>query len=91
VEGVIRSRFDYIAGYATRIGRDLDAVKAALATPWSNGVLEGHVTRLRVIKRQMYGRAGLELLTARVFPFVEAPARPRKHQDCVRTRRTRRG
>jgi hypothetical protein len=81
LDGAIRSGFDYIAGYATRIRRDLDAVKAAIATPWSNGALEGHVNRLKVIKRQMYGRAGFELLKARVLPFVETPT-----LDCASTK-----
>jgi transposase len=44
-------------------------VKLALTTPWSNGPLEGNINRLKVIKRQMYGRAGFELLKARVLPW----------------------
>ncbi len=73
IESALGSGFDYVAGYATRIRRDLSAVKAAIATPWSNGALEGQVNRLKVIKRQMYGRAGFDLLNARVLPFVESP------------------
>ena len=49
--------------------RDLDAVKLALTTKWSTGPLEGHINRLKMIKRQMYGRAGFELLRARVLPW----------------------
>ena len=45
------------------------AVELAIETPWSNGPLEGHINRLKVIKRQMYGRAGFELLRARVLPW----------------------
>jgi len=57
--------------------RDLDAVKQAITSRWSNGPVEGHINRLKMIKRQMYGRAGFELLRARVLPwqsfsFIEA-------------------
>jgi transposase len=48
--------------------QDLRAVEAAVTKPWSNGPLEGHVNRLKTIKRQMYGRAGVELLRARLLP-----------------------
>lgn len=51
--------------------QDLAAVRAALELPWSNGQTEGQINRLKAIKRQMYGRAGFELLRARVMP---APA-----------------
>lgn len=45
-----------------------------IATEWSNGPLEGHINRLKVIKRQMYGRAGFELLKARVLPWNQSTA-----------------
>jgi transposase len=53
--------------FAEGLGRDQAAVQAALDGPWSNGPVEGHVNRLKSIKRQMYGRAGLPLLRARVL------------------------
>jgi transposase len=53
--------------FAEGLGRDQAAVQAALDQPWSNGPVEGHVNRLKTIKRQMYGRAGLSLLRARVL------------------------
>jgi hypothetical protein len=40
---------------------------------WSNGPVEGQVNRLKTIKRQMYGRAGVELLRARLIPLTVAP------------------
>lgn len=46
---------------------DLPAVRAALSLPWSNGQTEGHVNRLKLIKRQMYGRAKFDLLRQRVL------------------------
>jgi transposase len=45
---------------------DAAAVQAAMTEPWSNGQVEGQVGRLKGIKRQMYGRAGMKLLRARV-------------------------
>lgn len=53
--------------FATGLKSDYDAVKAALTTRWSNAQLEGQVNRLKVIKRQMYGRAKLDLLRQRVL------------------------
>jgi transposase len=47
--------------------RDKDAILAALDLPWSNGQVEGQVHRLKMIKRQMYGRAGFDLLRLRVL------------------------
>ena len=45
--------------------RDQAAVRAALQLPYSNGPVEGQVTRLKLLKRQMYGRAKLALLRSR--------------------------
>lgn len=42
-------------------------MEAALATEWSNGQTEGQVTRLKLVKRQMYGRAKFDLLRWRVL------------------------
>jgi len=53
--------------FAKSIVRDRNAVEAALTLPWSNGPTEGHVNRLKVIKRQMYGRANFDLLRLRVL------------------------
>jgi transposase len=55
-----------LVGFAAGLRQDEAAVRAALTTRWSNGPVEGQVNRLKVIKRQMYGRAGLRLLRARV-------------------------
>jgi transposase len=52
--------------FAEGIRRDEAAVQAAVSGRWSNGPVEGHVNRLKTIKRQMYGRAGFVLLRARV-------------------------
>lgn len=50
--------------------RDLDAIKAGLTLPWSTGPVEGHINRLKMVKRQMFGRAKLDLLASR---FLAAP------------------
>lgn len=46
---------------------DIEAVRNAIITNWSNGQVEGQVNRLKSIKRQMYGRAGFELLRRKVI------------------------
>lgn len=53
--------------FAGSLRHDLDAVTAGLTLPWSSGVVEGHVNRLKTIKRAMYGRASFDLLRARVL------------------------
>ncbi len=44
--------------FVQTLKQDLKAVEAAVTEPWSNGPVEGHINRLKTIKRQMYGRAG---------------------------------
>jgi transposase len=53
--------------YAASLQADLSAVRAAFALPWSNGQVEGQINRLKFLKRQMYGRASVELLRLRVL------------------------
>lgn len=53
--------------FAAGIRQDYQAVRSALALPWSNAQTEGQVTRLKFIKRQMYGRANFDLLRQRVL------------------------
>src|SRR5262249_13105225 len=54
-------------GLASSLRQDEAAVTAALREPWSNGPVEGQGNRLKVIKRQMYGRANFDLLRLRVL------------------------
>jgi transposase len=55
---------------------DLEAVEGAVTQPWSNGPVEGHINRLKTLRRQMYGRADVPLLRARLLPLpTEAVAR----------------
>jgi len=55
-----------IRGFARTLRQDEAAVQAGMSEPCSNGPVEGQVNRLKLIKRQMYGRAGFDLLRARV-------------------------
>jgi len=54
--------------FVRTLKQDLSAVEAAVTEKWSNGPVEGHINRLKTLKRQMYGRAGVELLRARLLP-----------------------
>ena len=45
--------------------RDYAAIKAGVTLPWSSGPVEGHINRLKMLKRHMYGRARLALLSHR--------------------------
>jgi transposase len=56
--------------FVRTLKQDLRAVEAAVTEPWSNGPVEGQINRLKTLKRQMYGRAGVELLRARLLPEV---------------------
>jgi len=56
-----------IASFARNLRRDLDAVRNGLSLPHSSGAVEGNVNRLKMLKRQMFGRASLDLLRKRVL------------------------
>jgi transposase len=56
-----------LKSFVAGVERDYDAVKEALRLPWSQGVTEGKVNKLKTIKRQMYGRAGFPLLRQRLL------------------------
>jgi len=56
--------------FVRKLNHDLAAVKNALRESRSNGPVEGHINRLKTLKRQMYGRAGFELLRARLLPMA---------------------
>ena len=55
-----------MAVFAAGIAADKAAVAAAVVAVWSNGQTEGQVTKLKLVKRQMYGRAKVDLLRARL-------------------------
>ncbi len=59
-----------LTSFVNGIRRDYAAVHAAFSLPWSNGMTEGHVNRLKFLKRQMFGRAHLDLLRVKVLHAV---------------------
>jgi transposase len=61
------SRITELVSFARGLRRDLDAVVAALRSPYSQGQTEGHVNRLKMLKRQTYGRASVDLLRRRML------------------------
>lgn len=62
-----QARSSLIASFANGVSRDIAAVRAAIVSPWSNGQTEGQITKLKLVKRQMYGRGKLDLLQARLI------------------------
>jgi transposase len=63
------SGFRAIGSFVRRLKKDWAAAENAVKHVWSNGPVEGHINRLKTLKRQMYGRAKFELLRARTLPF----------------------
>ena len=57
--------------FAAGLQQDRTAILAAITSPWSNGQTEGQINRLKMLKRQMYGRANLDLLRARLLYSVD--------------------
>jgi len=64
------SHVSELSSFVNGIRRDYAAVRAAFCLPWSNGTTEGHVNRLKFLKRQMFGRAHLDLLRVKVLHAV---------------------
>ncbi|WP_308112397.1 ISL3 family transposase [Nocardia abscessus] len=56
-----------IGSFARNLRRDIDAVRNGLTLPYSSGPVEGHINRIKMIKRQMFGRANLDLLRKRTL------------------------
>ncbi|MFD3827418.1 transposase, partial [Streptomyces sp. NPDC058625] len=54
-------------GFVTGLGQDFDAVVAGLSLPYSSGAVEGHNNKIKILKRQMFGRANFDLLRKRVL------------------------
>jgi len=67
MEQAIRSGIPELGSFVVGIERDYDAVYAALRLPWSQGITEGKVNKLKTLKRVMYGRAGFALLRQRLL------------------------
>lgn len=66
------SEYAPISSFANGLSRDLSAVENAVASPLSNGFVEGVNNRTKMIKRVMYGRCGMELLSAKIMlPYTK--------------------
>jgi transposase len=70
LERASTSPLEAMQRFASGLRDDYAAVKAGVTLPWSSGPVEGHINRLKMVKRQMFGRAHLDLLSRR---FVPAP------------------
>jgi transposase len=64
---IAEARGSLVASFASGVAKDEAAVRAAITLPWSNGQTEGQITKLKLVKRQMYGRAKIDLLQARLI------------------------
>jgi transposase len=67
IEHYEKSRFSFMPSFIAWRRQDLPTVLNSFQEPWSNGVTEGHVNRLKTIKRMMYGRANFSLLRKRLL------------------------
>ena len=70
LQRVSTSTVEALQRFAKGLYEDYDAVKAGVTLPWSSSPVEGHINRLKMVKRQMFGRAHLDLLSRR---FLRAP------------------
>jgi transposase len=68
MERALKTGIQALQRFVRTLKQDMGAVEAAVTEQWSTGPVEGHVNRLKTIKRQIYGRAGVELLRARLLP-----------------------
>jgi len=64
---IANAKASLVSSFATGVLKDIAAVRAAITQPWSNGQVEAQITKLKLVKRQMYGRAKLDLLEARLL------------------------
>ena len=64
------STLEALQRFANGLREDYEAIKAGVTLPWSTSPVEGHINRLKMVKRQMFGRAHLDLLSRR---FLRAP------------------
>lgn len=70
LRAAMQSKLKEFVSFARGLSEDYEAVKNALRHEWSNGQLEGQINRLKLIKREMYGRAKFDLLRARVLQRI---------------------
>jgi transposase len=75
------SALEAVQRFASGLRDDYEAVKAGVTLPWSTSPVEGHINRLKMLKRQMFGRARLDLLSRR---FLLAPREGQAQAACPR-------
>ena len=69
----------------TGLRADQDAVTARLTLQWSSGSVEGHVNRIKMLKRQIYGRASPDPLRRRILGAIGVHLRAHEHRHIVTT------
>lgn len=67
IQWIERARASLVASFAGGVAKDEAAVRAAITSLWSNVQTEGQITRLKLVRRQMYGRGKIDLLQARLI------------------------
>lgn len=67
LRAALDSRIPDLRSFAVALHDDVAALRAALQLPWSTSPVEGHITRLKLLKRQGYGRSGLETLRCQML------------------------
>lgn len=67
LEEALASNLEELKNFVKGLRQDYEAVQLAFTLTWSNGQVEGQVNRLKMLKRQMYGRAGFKLLRRRIL------------------------
>ena len=82
MERTQHSHIRELQNFVEKVRKDQDAVQAGLTLEWSNGVVEGHVNRLKCLKRTMYGRAKFDLLRQRVLYRSPSPSSGSFHAKC---------
>lgn len=76
MEAAQQSHIREMQNFVEKLRKDQQAVQAGLTLTWNNGVVEGHVNRLKCLKRMMYGRAKFDLLRQRVLYRAPSPPVP---------------
>jgi transposase len=64
------ARTSLVASFANGVARDIAAVRAAIVTSWANGHTKDQITKLKLVKRQMYGRGKLDLVQAKLIGAI---------------------
>ena len=82
METARQSHIREIQNFVEKLRKDRQAVQAGLTLSWNNGVVEGHVNRLKCLKRTMYGRAKFDLLRQRVLYRPPSPPTQLFHAKC---------